>query len=138
MKYFLSVLLCILLALICVVRVNAAPPAQDQRHLTIYQIMVASFIHDPAGAPGYTSMWGPDGHTKNGNLKGITASLDHIKSLGANAIWLTPIFDSSKSQIEDKLKATGYFANDFFSIDPHFGTEADFRELVAEAHARGM
>ena len=71
MKYFLSVLLCILLALICVVRVNAAPPAQDQRHLTIYQIMVASFIHDPAGAPGYTSMWGPDGHTKNGNLKGI-------------------------------------------------------------------
>lgn len=138
MKYFLSVLLCILLALICVVRVNAAPPAQDQRHLTIYQIMVASFIHDPAGAPGYTSMWGPDGHTKNGNLKGITASLDHIKSLGANAIWLTPIFDSSKSQIEEKLKATGYFANDFFSIDPHFGTEADFRELVAEAHARGM
>ncbi|MDE6277714.1 MAG: hypothetical protein K2M06_06350 [Muribaculaceae bacterium] len=110
----------------------------DQRSLTIYQIMVASFRHGEGGAPGYTAMWGPDGHTKNGNLRGVIEALDHIRDLGANAIWLTPIFDSTKAFGGEKLQATGYFTNDFFKVDPNFGTEEDFRELVDEAHRRGM
>lgn len=110
----------------------------DQRSLTIYQIMVASFQHHPEGAPGYSAMWGPDGETKNGNLKGITSALEHIASLGVNAIWLTPVFDSSEALGGEKLQATGYFTNDYFKIDPHFGTEADFKELVDSAHALGM
>ena len=110
----------------------------DQQSLSIYQIMVASFQHSPEGAQGYSAMWGPDGHRKNGNLKGITEALDYIASLGVNAIWLTPVFDSSTAFGGEKLQATGYFTNDFFKIDPHFGTEADFRELVDEAHKRGL
>ncbi len=39
---------------------------------------------------------------------------------------------------DGNLQATGYFANDYFSIDPHFGTEDDLRELVAKAHERGL
>ncbi|MDE6311505.1 MAG: hypothetical protein K2L96_06780 [Muribaculaceae bacterium] len=117
---------------------QSATPTDDQRSLTIYQIMVASFLHGEDGAPGYKALWGPDGHTKNGNLKGITKALDHIQSLGANAIWLTPIFDSTQAFGGEKLQATGYFTNDFFKIDPNFGTEEDFRELVDEAHRRGM
>lgn len=109
-----------------------------QRGLSIYQIMVASFQHDDSGAPGYSAMWGPDEHTKNGNLKGIINSLDYIKDLGMNAIWLTPIFDSSTAAGGEKLQATGYFTNNFFKIDPHFGTEAEFRQLVDEAHKRGL
>lgn len=116
---------------------HAAIP-DDHRSLSIYQIMVASFQNDSTGAPGYTAMWGPDGHRKNGNLKGITASLDYIKSLGVNAIWLTPIFDSSSAFGGEKLQSTGYFTNDYFKIDPHFGTEDDFRQLVDEAHRRGL
>lgn len=109
-----------------------------QRGLTIYQVMVASFQHAPGGAEGYSKMWGPDGHRKDGNLRGVTAALDHIRALGANAVWLTPIFDSSTATGGEKLQATGYFTNDFFAIDPHFGTEDDLRELVREAHARGL
>lgn len=116
----------------------AASIADDPRSLTIYQIMVASFRHGEGGAPGYTAMWGPDGHTKNGNLLGVIEALDHIKDLGANAIWLTPIFDSSKASGGEKLQATGYFTNDYFRIDPHFGTEDEFRRLVDEAHERGL
>lgn len=116
----------------------AAIPTDDQQSLSIYQIMVASFQHSPEGAPGYTAMWGPDGERKNGNLKGITESLDYIADLGVNAIWLTPIFDSSTAFGGEKLQATGYFTNDYFKIDPHFGTEADLRELVDEAHRRGL
>lgn len=121
-------------------RSAAQPPVSPDEHrgLSIYQIMVASFRHSPDGAPGYQAMWGPDGHTKDGNLKGITEALDHIASLGVNAIWLTPIFDSSEAFGGEKLQATGYFTNNFFEIDPHFGTEADLHELVDAAHARGL
>lgn len=117
---------------------SRATVPDEHRSLTIYQIMVASFQHSPDGAPGYKAMWGPDGHRKNGNIKGVTSALDHIKSLGVNAIWLTPVFDSSTALGGEKLQSTGYFTNDYFKIDPHFGTDADFRELVDEAHKRGM
>lgn len=126
-------------AFFCCTSYGASPVAPDShRNLAIYQVMVASFRHSPDGAPGYTQMWGPDNHTKNGNIKGVTEALDHISSLGVNAVWLTPVFDSSRASGGEKLQATGYFTNDFFSIDPHFGTEADFREFVDEAHKRGL
>lgn len=139
MKRRFGALIALAAAFMGLIPANAQPtPNPDPRSLTIYQIMVASFIHDPAGAPGYTAMWGPDGHTKNGNLRGVISALDYIKDLGANAIWLTPIFDSSKAAGGEKLQATGYFTNDYFTVDPHFGTEADLRELVKGAHDRGM
>lgn len=111
----------------------------DWRELSIYQVMVGSFQHGDGGASGYSDMWGPGGHRKNGNLRGIIDALDYIKDLGMNAIWMTPIFDSSNGgNGDERLKATGYFANNFFAIDPHFGTEAEFDELVRKAHEKGM
>ena len=117
---------------------TAFMPSEDWRALTIYQIMVGSFMHGDDSAPGYQALWGPDHQRKNGNLKGIIQSLDYIKSLGVNAIWLTPIFDSSEATGGEKLQASGYFCNDYFKIDPHFGTEDDLRELVDRAHERGL
>lgn len=127
-------------------RDDTVPPSTltgDWRELSIYQIMVGSFQHSDSGAPGYTDMWGPVGHRKDGNIKGITEALDYIKDLGMNAIWLTPVFDSSNGVYNDdenreKLPATGYYANDYFTIDPHFGTADEFRELVREAHRRNI
>lgn len=110
----------------------------DTRELSIYQVMVGSFQHGEGGASGYTDMWGPEGHRKDGNLRGIINSLDYIQELGMNAIWMTPIFDSTNGSGGEKLQATGYFANDYFNIDPKFGTKDEFRELVTEAHNRGM
>ena len=51
-------------------------PTEDWRGLTIYQVMVSSFIHDPSGAIGYDDLWGPSGETKNGNLKGVIDALE--------------------------------------------------------------
>lgn len=138
MKFFSSLKRAVVALLVIAGFMPARGVEQDPRELTIYQVMVASFQHADDGAPGYNAMWGPDGHRKNGNIKGVTAALDHIRQLGANAIWLTPIFDSSKAQGGEKLQATGYFTNNFFKIDPNFGSEDDLRELVREAHARGM
>lgn len=110
----------------------------DWRELSIYQIMVGSFQHGEGGASGYSDMWGPEGHRKNGNLRGIINSLDYIKELGMNAIWMTPIFDSTNGLGGEKLQATGYFCTNYFKVDPKFGTEAEFDELIREAHDRGI
>lgn len=134
MKRFIS----LLAIFACMVGRGYAVDLDSQRSLSIYQIMVASFQHAPDGAQGYTQMWGPDGQTKNGNLRGIINALDYIKSLGVNAIWLTPVFDSSTALGGEKLQSTGYFTNDYFKIDPHFGTDAEFKELVDKAHERGL
>jgi len=110
----------------------------DWRELSIYQIMVGSFQHGNGGAPGYSDMWGPEGHRKNGNLRGIIDALDYIKDLGMNAIWMTPVFDSTNGQGGERLQATGYFCTNYFKIDPKFGTEAEFDELIRKAHEKGI
>lgn len=104
----------------------------DWNELRIYQIMVSSF-QDGDSSVGYGTGYGPGPH--NGDLRGIINALDYIKSLGMNAIWLTPIFTSDGSE---QLDSTGYFCSDYFNVDPKFGGNAVFDQLVTEAHAKGL
>ena len=107
--------------------------------LRIYQIMVESFV-DGDQAVGHGTGYGTSHH--QGDIQGIIDSLDYIKSLGMNAIWMTPVFYSKpvagQSHWDDRLDATGYFATDYFAIDPRFGTLEQARELVEKAHAKGL
>ncbi len=119
-------------------KATAQKPCSDWRSLTIYQVMVGSFQHGEGGASGYDDLWGPSDERKNGNLRGIINALDYIARIGVTAIWLTPIFDSSEADGDEKLRATGYFANDYFKIDPHFGSEDELKELISKAHDRGI
>ena len=66
-----------------------------------------------------------------GDLNGITAHLDYLKSLGVGAIWLTPIYPSP--QVDN-----GYDISDYTAINPAFGTMADFDKLVAEGNKRNI
>ena len=66
-----------------------------------------------------------------GDLRGVINKLDYIKSLGAGAIWLTPIYPSP-------MVDNGYDIADYTAIDPRFGTLEDFDELIAEARARDI
>ncbi|WP_219933250.1 alpha-amylase family protein [Massilia glaciei] len=113
--------------------------AQPACALRIYQVMVESFVdRDPLA--DFNVGYGTSAH--KGDLAGITASLDYIKSTGVNALWLTPIFLSAarpgQDVFADRLDATGYFASDYFKIDPRFGTLEQARTLVDEAHKRGL
>jgi glycosidase len=102
------------------------------QNLRIYEVMVESFIDgDPAVGKG--DGYGTSHH--EGDLKGITQSLDYIQSMGFNALWVTPIFFTDG---QTKLDATGYYIRDYFRIDPDFGTLEDARTLVQEAHKRGI
>ncbi|KKX30193.1 alpha-glucosidase family protein [Rhizobium sp. LC145] len=66
-----------------------------------------------------------------GDIKGITARLPHIASLGVDAIWLSPFFTSPMADM-------GYDVSDYCNVDPMFGTLADFDEMMEEAHRHGL
>ncbi|MEB6641183.1 alpha,alpha-phosphotrehalase [Aeromonas caviae] len=83
----------------------------------IYQIYPKSF--QDSGARG------------TGDLKGIMARLDYLKTLGVDALWLTPVYVSP--QVDN-----GYDIADYYAIDPAYGTMADFEALLAAAHARDI
>lgn len=66
-----------------------------------------------------------------GDLAGVTARLDHVASLGVDAIWLSPFFTSP-------MKDFGYDVSDYCGVDPIFGTLADFDALIKKAHELGL
>lgn len=87
------------------------------KHAVVYQVYPKSF-QDGNG----------DGM---GDLRGIIDRLDYIRELGANVIWLNPIYEHSGVD-------GGYDIRDYRKIAPEFGTMADFEELLASAHERGI
>ncbi|MFM5837508.1 alpha,alpha-phosphotrehalase [Aeromonas rivipollensis] len=66
-----------------------------------------------------------------GDLKGIMARLDYLKTLGVDALWLTPVYVSP--QVDN-----GYDIADYLAIDPAYGTMADFEALLAAAHGHDI
>ena len=66
-----------------------------------------------------------------GDLPGIAARLDHLASLGVDAIWISPFYPSP-------MKDFGYDVSDYTDVDPLFGRLADFDRLLAAAHERGL
>ncbi len=96
---------------------NADRPDGWWRRSTVYQIYPRSF-QDSNG----------DGV---GDLPGIIARLDYLAELGAEVIWLSPIYPSP-------MVDNGYDISDYVDIDPTFGTLDDFDALLRGAHARGL
>lgn len=66
-----------------------------------------------------------------GDLNGIINKLDYVKSLGVDAIWLNPFFDSP-------FNDAGYDIRDYYKVAPRYGTNDDAKRLFDEAHKRGL
>ena len=66
-----------------------------------------------------------------GDFRGLTEKLDYIKDLGVTAIWLLPFYPSP-------LKDDGYDIADYCNTHPMYGTLADFKAFLREAHRRGL
>jgi neopullulanase len=81
------------------------------------------------------------GFYNGGDLKGLIGRLDYLRNMGVTAIWLAPIFKNKPVQGPPGMETAGYhgyWVTDFTTVDPHFGTEAEFKAFVDAAHARGM
>jgi alpha-glucosidase len=96
---------------------TAPGPAPWWRGAVIYQIYPRSFADSNNDGVG--------------DLNGITARLDHVASLGVDAIWLSPFFASP-------MKDFGYDVSDYRAVDPIFGSLEDFDRLLARAHELGL
>ena len=112
----------------------------------IYFVMTDRFANgdvsnDEAGLTGFPAVTGYDpsdiGYFHGGDFKGLTSKLDYIQGLGFNSIWITPPVKQRYVQ-GDSAAYHGYWGLDFTTIDPHLGTEEDFKNFVSEAHKRDM
>ncbi len=126
---------------------NVQRPIEDE---IIYFVMPDRFengdpSNDRGGIDGGRLKDGYDptdyGFFHGGDLKGLTDRLDYIQGMGVTAIWLTPIFENNPVQGPEGKESSGYhgyWITDFTSVDPHLGTEEEFKAFVDAAHARGM
>ncbi|HKQ06377.1 MAG TPA: alpha-amylase family glycosyl hydrolase [Blastocatellia bacterium] len=69
-----------------------------------------------------------------GNLKGLTSKLGYLKRLGITAIWISPVL----KQVHFQETYHGYGIQDFLKVNPRFGTEQEFKDLVKLAHDNGI
>lgn len=69
-----------------------------------------------------------------GDLRGVIQGLDTLKALGVNTLWLSPFFETASTL----PNLHGYDVIDHYKVDPRFGSLEDAKELVREAHARGL
>lgn len=101
------------------------------KNKVVYQIFPSRFATDKAVSE---EEWyqAPIGHQADlkGSLRGIIQHLDYIRQLGVDVIYMTPVFSSNSSH--------KYNIDDYYRIDPSFGTKEDLKELVGKAHALGM
>ncbi|MBQ9761526.1 MAG: alpha amylase [Oscillospiraceae bacterium] len=95
---------------------SALGTSPDDNYRTWYEIFVYSFC-DSNG----------DGI---GDLQGVISKLDYLEELGINGIWLMPIHPSTSYH--------KYNVDDYYAIDPTYGTMADFDQLMAECEMRGI
>jgi glycosidase len=124
-----------------------ARPPEDE---VIYFVLPDRFengdrSNDRGGLSGGRLATGYDPTSKGfyhgGDLKGLIKRLDYIQGLGATAVWVGPVFKNKVVQGpkgQESAGYHGYWITDFTKVDPHFGTNAEFKALVDAVHARGM
>jgi len=107
--------------------VDYDPPPGWAQDAIIYQIFADRFF---SSAKDFPTIEAKPSLRSNGTLPGIAEKLDYIAELGVTCIWLTPIFPSPTYH--------GYDATSFFEVNPRLGDKEDFKELIEQAHRRGI
>ena len=98
-------------------------------HVSAHEI--PAWLHDAVVYHIYPSSFSDSNGDGIGDIEGIRRHLGYIKDLGANTIWISPVFESP---FEDG----GYDITDYYCVDPRFGTNADIVRLTQDAHALGI
>ncbi len=80
---------------------------------------------------------GADNFFHGGDLAGLQNRLDYLQTLGVTALWITPVMTNKPVQFSS-AGYHGYWITDFLNVDPHLGTNEEFKALVEAVHARGM
>ena len=73
-----------------------------------------------------------------GDLEGLRQHLDYFTELGVTALWFTPVLENNSPDHGKSSSYHGYATTDYYRVDPRFGSNADYRRLVDEAHQKGL
>lgn len=73
-----------------------------------------------------------------GDLAGIRRHLDYFKDLGVTALWFTPVLENNSPDVNGYSTYHGYAITDYYKVDRRFGTNEEYRQLIADAHAKGL
>lgn len=116
-------------------------PQESWADAVLYFVILDRFADgDPRNDAGVNRA--AKGTFHGGDMTGLIQQLDEIADLGATAIWITPVVENIPGFVTGAgfpdWGYHGYWADDFTQVDPRFGSEAELKRLVDEAHARGI
>ena len=73
-----------------------------------------------------------------GDMEGIRQHLDYFNELGVTALWFTPVLENNSPDNNGFSTYHGYATTDYYKVDPRFGSNEEYRQLVDEAHQKGL
>ena len=99
---------------------------EEWKSRSIYQILTDRFARtSDTGECSYDRYCG-------GNYRGLINKLDYIKGMGFDAIWISPIVENLGENYH------GYALTNLYNLNPHFGSEEDFKDLISECHKKDI
>lgn len=110
----------------------------------LYMLMPDRFAHGGGqnaaikGLNPYTVDRSQPSLRHGGDLEGIRQHLDYFSDLGVTALWFTPVLENNSPDHGRTSTYHGYATTNYYRVDPRFGTNDDYRNLVAEAHKKGL
>ena len=122
--------ICFCLAVVLFVPIHTfADEKREWKDEVIYSIMIDRFNNGEPKNDKQLEVGNLEGY-QGGDIRGIIKRLDYIKEMGFTTVMLSPLFESGKYD--------GLDVRNFKKVNEHFGTDNDVKELVKEAHAKGM
>ena len=73
-----------------------------------------------------------------GDIEGVRKHLDYFTDLGVTALWLAPVLENDMPEAQGQSSYHGYATTDYYKVDPRFGTNAEYRKMIDEAHQKGL
>ncbi|KFZ24085.1 hypothetical protein V502_01443 [Pseudogymnoascus sp. VKM F-4520 (FW-2644)] len=110
-----------------------AKTAAEWRESSIYQVLTDRFATTEGSSPNCSIR-----DYCGGTWKGIENKLDYIQGMGFDAIWISPVIHNIEDNTQWGYAFHGYWGNDPYSLNPHFGTADDLKSLSTALHSRGM
>ncbi len=110
----------------------------------LYLLMPDRFAQGPnhpaqiAGMNNYVEDRTQPSLRHGGDLEGIRQHLDYFSELGVTALWFTPILENDSPDDHGFSTYHGYATTDYYRVDPRFGTNEQYRQLIDDAHAHGL
>ncbi|KAN0071172.1 Glycoside hydrolase superfamily [Elaphomyces granulatus] len=114
--------------------VAGTPSTADWAQKSVYQIMTDRFARTDGSTDASCDLW----HYCGGTWAGITKKLDYVQSMGFTAIQISPVVQNIPNDTLYGDAYHGYWVQNLYALNDHFGSADDLKNLISEVHNRGM